>query len=51
MVEAELDRIYAAGYAALGSPYPGADRESMKAARMQRQAEADIAIAARAARG
>lgn len=50
-VEAELDRIYAAGYAALGSPYPGADRESMKAARMKRQAEADAAIAARAARG
>jgi lysophospholipid acyltransferase (LPLAT)-like uncharacterized protein len=46
-VEAELDRIYAAGYAALGSTYPGADRPSMLAAREKRQAEADAALAAR----
>ncbi|OYU48671.1 MAG: hypothetical protein CFE31_09480 [Rhizobiales bacterium PAR1] len=46
-VEAELDRIYAAGYAALGSSYPGADRASMFAARAKRQAEVDAALAAR----
>ncbi len=50
-VEAELDRIYAAGYAAIGSNYPGAERETMIAARSARAAEADAAIARRAAQG
>jgi len=41
-LETELDRMYAEGYAALGSPYPGAERETMIAARRQRAAEARI---------
>ncbi len=50
-LEIELDRIYAAGYAAVGSTYPGADRPTMLAARAKRVAEAEAALAARAARG
>lgn len=50
-LEAELDRIYAEGYAALGSKDPGAGRQSVAEARAKRQAEAEAEIALRAARG
>lgn len=46
-LEAELDRIYALGYAALGSRYPGAEREDMHAARRARNALADMSDAMR----
>lgn len=49
-LEVELDRIYAAGYAAFGSSDPGAGRASVAQARRKRQAEVDAGPAARTVR-
>lgn len=50
-LEAELDRIYAAGYAALGSADPGAGRASVAEARQRREAATEALLASRATRG